>query len=104
MYRVFRSAWYEKKLRKLDGSEQKRVEEFEKSLKLEPNSGKPLGYKFMREKKFNGKRLIYLIFEEYSSIFLVTITNKKLQQDEIDKVKLNYNLYKDEIIRKLKEI
>ncbi|HLC31926.1 MAG TPA: hypothetical protein VJK51_04620 [Candidatus Nanoarchaeia archaeon] len=62
MYRVFRSKNYEEKLNKIDTSEKERVLKFEQSLKQQPYSGKPLGYKFFREKKFNGKRMIFLIY------------------------------------------
>lgn len=103
MFRVFRSGNYEKKLNKLDGADQQRISNFEQSLKLDPFSGKPLGYKFFREKKFDGKRLIFLVYEEHESIFLITITNKKLQQHEIDLIKANLNIYREEIERKIKE-
>lgn len=49
MFRVFRSGNYKKKLEKLDGSDYKRVINFEQSLKQKPYSGKPLSYKFFRE-------------------------------------------------------
>lgn len=104
MFRVFRSANYKKKLEKLDGSDYKIVINFEQSLKLEPYSGKPLSYKFFREKKFDGKRLIFLIYEQYNSIFLITITNKKLQQYEINLIKSNLDYYKDEMERIMKDI
>ncbi|MDO8460560.1 MAG: hypothetical protein Q7S74_05600 [Nanoarchaeota archaeon] len=104
MYRVFRSDWYDKKLQKLDKSEQDRVVRFEQALKEQPFSGKPLGYEFFREKKFNGKRVIFLVYEEHKCIFMVTITNKKAQQHEIDLIKANLDVYKDEIERRLKEI
>ena len=71
MYRVFRSEWYSKKLKKLDKSDIKRVEKFEQQLKQQPFNGKPLGYKFFREKKFDGKRLLFLVYEEHSVVFLV---------------------------------
>lgn len=95
MFRVFRSEWYKSKLYKLDKSESDRVIKFEQSLKLEPYSGKPLGYKFFREKKFDGKRMLFLIYEEHNCVFLITITDKKTQQKEIDLIKANLDLYKD---------
>ncbi len=55
MFRVFRSEWYDKKLEKMDRSEIMRIEIFEQQLKNNPFSGKPLGYRFFREKKFDGK-------------------------------------------------
>ncbi len=96
MFRVFRSGNYKKKLDKLDGSYFNRVIKFEQDLKKEPYSGKPLGYKFFREKKFNGKRLIFLVYEQHKCIFLITITDKKLQQHEIDIIKSNLDIYKEE--------
>jgi len=95
MFRVFRSEWYDKKLKKLDTAEQDRVSEFEQDLKKQPYSGKPLGYKFFREKKFDGKRILFLVYEEHSAIFIITITNKKAQQREIDLIKTNLEVYRD---------
>jgi len=94
MYRVFRSEWYSKKLKKLDKSDIKRVEKFEQQLKQQPFNGKPLGYKFFREKKFDGKRLLFLVYEEHSVVFLVTITDKKAQQRDIDFIVSHLNIYK----------
>jgi len=104
MYRVFRSNWYKKKLEKSDNQEQERIKSFEQSLKNDPYTGKPLGYKFFREKKFNGKRLIFLVYEEHQTVFLVTITDKKAQQHEIDLIKNNLNIYKKEINKIIKNL
>jgi mRNA-degrading endonuclease RelE of RelBE toxin-antitoxin system len=102
MYRVFRSGKYEQKLNKLDKSELDRIINLEQSLKIEPYNGKPLGYEFFREKKLNGKRLIFLVYEQQKCVFLVTITNKKLQQIEINFIKANLDIYKEEIERRIK--
>ncbi len=96
-FRVFRSVHYKEKLFKLDKSEQERVMKFEQSLKEQPFSGKPLGYKFFREKKFNGKRVLFLVYEEHKCVFFVTITDKKAQQHEIDLIKANLDIYRDEL-------
>ncbi len=104
MFRVFRSEWYDKKFQKLDTSEQERVVKFEQALKEQPYSGKPLGYKFFREKKFNQKRLLFLVYEEHKAIFLITITDKKAQQHEIDLIKANLDVYKDVLERILRGI
>ena len=97
MYKVFRSEPYEEKLNKLDKSDQIRVIKFEQQLKNNPHTGKPLSFRFFREKKFNGKRLLYLIFDEFNIAFLVTITNKKEQQNQINLIKLKLGKYKQEI-------
>ena len=100
MFRVFRSDWYEKKLSKLDGSEKARVEKFEQELKTQPLSGKPLGYEFFREKKFDGKRLLFLVYSEHEVVFLVTIVDKKVQQQIINMIKTKLDVYR-ELIEKL---
>ena len=104
MFRVFRSDWYDKKLKKLDKSDQNVIENFEKQLKIEPYAGRPLGYKFLREKKFGGKRLIFLVYEEHRTAFLVTITNKKAQQHEIDMIKASLDVYKEIVNELLKKL
>lgn len=103
LFRVFRSQWYEEKLSKLDGSERTRVEKFEQALKEQPFSGKPLGYEFFREKKFDGKRLIFLVYSEHQVVFLVTIVEKKVQQQAIDMIKLSLDAYKELIERIIKD-
>ncbi len=73
-------------------------------MKNEPFSGKPLGYKFFREKRFDGKRLLFLIYEEHSILFLVTITDKKAQQRDIDFIISHLSVYKDEIDKVVKNL
>ena len=100
MFRVFRSDWYHTKFNDLTKFEKERVVKFEQKLKQEPYSGKPLGYEFFREKKFNGNRLLFLVYEELQVIFLVTITDKKIQQEVINIIKKNLDKYK-EVIEKI---
>ena len=104
MFRVFRSEWCEKKLDKLDKPEREIIVEFEQKLKNEPYLGKPLGYKFFREKRFNGKRLLFLVYAEHKAIFLVTITDKKAQQYEIDLIKTSLDIYKEHLEKIIKSL
>lgn len=104
MFRVFRSEWYETKLDKIDKSEIDRILKFEQSLKETPYSGKPLRYRFFREKKFDGKRLLFLIYEEHKCVFLITITDKKMQQQVIDLIKSNLDIYKEELQKIIKNL
>ena len=101
MYRVFRSEHYERKLMKCDTSERERIFKIEQALKLEPFAGKPLGYRFFREKKLNGKRMLFLVYEEHECVFLITITSKKAQQHEIDLIKTHLDVYRAELERRL---
>ena len=104
LYRVFRSGHYESKLNRLDKSERDAVVKFEQHLKKEPYSGKPLGYKFFREKRFDGKRVIFLVYEEHQCVFLVTITDKKAQQHAIDLIKANLDVYKVELKKLISDL
>ena len=104
MFRAFRADWYEKKLSKLTPKEQKRVSGIEQELKKSPYDGKPLGYKFFREKKFDGKRLIFLVYENHQVIFIIKIKDKKDKQKVIDLIKANLDVYMEELERILKGI
>ncbi len=104
MFRVFRSDWYNKKFSKLSAQEQKRVGDFEQSLKQNPNQGRTLGYNFFREKKFNGKRMYFLIYDSHQVVFLITISDKKTQQQVIDVIKANLDVYKEQIEKILNNI
>ena len=104
MFRAFRSEWYGTKFQKLTKTEQERVSRFEQQLKLEPYAGKPLGYPFFREKKFNGKRVLFLVYEGQKVIFFVTITDKKAQQHEIDLIKSHLDVYKETVERLMRTL
>ena len=104
MYRAFRGNWYEKKLKKLSTKEQEIVQQFEQDVKQNPYQGSPLGYTFFREKRINGKRMYYLIYDSHKVVFLITISDKKAQQDVIDVVKANLDVYKEQIEKILKNI
>ncbi len=104
MFRVFRTDWYEKKLKKLTFEEQERIKNIEQELKKSPYDGKPLGYAFLREKKFDGKRLLFLVYENHKAIFLITITDKKAQQKVIDMIKVNLDVYRELLEKILKSL
>lgn len=104
MFRVFRTEWYEKKLKKLSSDKQERVKHIEQDLKNSPYDGKPLGYTFFREKKFDGKRLYFLVYESHKAIFLITISDKKAQQNVIDLIKANLDVFKEQLEKILKNL
>ena len=97
MFRVFRTDWYEKKLKKLSSREQERIKHIEQELKKSPYGGKPLGYGFFREKKFNEKRLYFLVYESHKAIFLITMSDKKAQQNVINLIKANLDVFKEQL-------
>ena len=79
MYAVFRTARFDKEFQKqLSPQEQKEIEHFEKTqLTANPYLEKPLGYRFFREKKIDGKRIYYLVYEELQAVLLVGVSDKK---------------------------
>lgn len=104
MFRVFRTEPYERELNFLDNSEKIRVEKFEQALKINPFSGKSLSYEFLREKKFDGKRLLFLVYDNYHSVFLLRIVDKKNQKEVINLIKINFEFYKKEMENRIKSL
>jgi len=78
---------------------QKEINDIIKQLKKSSTVGKPLGYPYFREKKFGKYRIYFLVYEELNAVLLVTISDKKAQQDTIDSIKEQLDYYK-EIIKK----
>ena len=67
---------------KLDKGEQDRIKKAILQLKTKPYAGKPLAFGFFREKKIRGKRLYFLIYEEFVMVFVVAFGGKKKTQKE----------------------
>ena len=103
MYRAYRTETFDKKIRKLSAEEQKRIENIEQQLKENPFVGKPLGYRFFREKKVGGKRIYYLVYDDLKVVLLVAVSDKKTQQATIDMIKENMPVYYEAIKGYLQE-
>ena len=105
MLTIFKTNEFDENYNKLGNSEQKRADKIRDQLSKNGDLiGKPLsGLKFFREKKFNGKRIYYLVYKEFNVILVVAISNKKAQQATINQILLNLKNYKDYIIKLLKE-
>ena len=101
MFKIFTTEEFDKDFEKLDTSIKRMIDNEIKQLEINPYVGKPLGYKFFREKKVKNYRFYYLIYEGYVVVFVVAISGKKDQQKAIDKIKLLMPYYKEEIRRKL---
>lgn len=103
---LFKIWEFEKAFEKLDQGNKERIEAFFKQFKDQGmNVGKPLGgRKYFREKKFNGYRLYFLVFEELSAVLVVGISNKKTQQQVIDRILFNLPEYKEIVIQLLNEV
>lgn len=104
-FRIFKTTTYDEDYKKLDNSEQLRVDDATENLfEYGDIVGKHLGVPFFREKKFRGKRILYLVYKPFSVILLVTITNKKSQQATINEILLHLDEYEEYINKKLKEV
>ncbi len=101
MYKRFTTEEFDKTFEKLDTSIQIMIDHEIKQLEENPYVGKPLGYKFFREKKAKNYRVYYLIYDVYVVVFVVAISGKKDQQKAIDKIKLLMPYYKEEIRKRL---
>ena len=88
MFKVFRTAGFEKLINKLlTKEEQIRVNKIEDEIAELGFTGDPLRLKFLREKRISGKRVYFLVYEDLKAVLMVSVSNKKMQQATIDKIK-----------------
>lgn len=87
---------WEKVLERAYGTE---IQQIINQLKRTWKVGKPLGYPFFREKKFGKYRIYFLVYEDVETVLLVTISDKKAQQEIIERIKAQIDHYR-ELIKK----
>ncbi len=64
MFKVYRTQEFENLLNKLlTKNDIARVNKIEEEISERGFTGKPLGYNFLREKRINGKRVYFLVYE-----------------------------------------
>ena len=89
MFKVYRTSEFERLMNKLlTKEEQTRVNNIEKEISEKGFTGDSLGFKFLREKRISGKRIYFLVYEDLESALMVSISDKKAQQETIDKIKV----------------
>ena len=103
MWKIITTENFNEKLSKLDNSIGSRILREVDQLKVNPFRGKPLGYKFFREKKVRNYRFYYLIFREKVVVLVVSLSSKKDQQNIINKIKKLIPFYKKRIDENLFE-
>ena len=101
MYKIFTTDEFDKRYQKLDKQLQREIAREIDQLEENPYSGKPLGYKFFREKKIMNYRVYFLVYAEFVVVFAITISTKKDQQEAIDKIRSLIPYYQQEIRKKL---
>ena len=103
MYKIFKTPDFDKFAKKiLDKEDLLELDKFIEKLRYNPYLGKPLSYPFLREKKLRGKRVYYIIYDDYCIILFVIVIGKKLQQATIDFIKKDLIIYRNHV-EKLKE-
>ena len=85
MNEVYESSTFSKIADSCDFQEKKWIEKIKDKLTENLKIGKPLRYNWFREKKYENKRLFYLINESSKKAILVSFGNKKEQQKIIDR-------------------
>ena len=104
MFRVFTTKEFDGDFNNLDESDKKRVRKIMKQLKEQgDNVGKPLKFPYFREKKFGKKRVYFLSYENLMIILALAISNKKTQQETINKIISEIDKYKEFINEELKD-
>src|SRR3989344_1415729 len=78
---------------------QKEIETFIKDRKKGSKIGQSMGFPFFKEKRIDGRRVYFLTYEDMDTVLLITISDKKAQQDTIDRVKKDLTYY-NKLIRK----
>ena len=86
-FNIYTTEEFDKTFIKLDKSIQKSIDDEIEQLEKNPYVGKPLGFRFFREKKVKNYRFYYLIYDEHVVVFVVAISDKKNQQKAIDTIK-----------------
>jgi mRNA-degrading endonuclease RelE of RelBE toxin-antitoxin system len=94
-WRIITTDNFDKSFSKLDYSIKEKISKEINQLKSNPFKGKPLGYRFFREKKVKGYRIYYLVYEKKVVVFLIAISSKKNQQETINKIKYLIPFYKN---------
>ena len=99
MFRVYTTASFDRVFSRLSSKEQNIVKKLFTQVRNQPFVGKPLGFRFLREKKVKGKRVYFLVYEDLLIVLLVAISDKKGQQETIDRIKLRLQAFKEFVKR-----
>jgi len=96
-YKIYHSQRFSKELDRFDKDFQNKVDNIEEKLVENPYSGKPLGVKWFREKRYEKYRIYYLLYDDLKVVFMVAISEKKDQQKIINTIKLLLDFFREEL-------
>ncbi|MAG02312.1 hypothetical protein CMI42_03165 [Candidatus Pacearchaeota archaeon] len=104
MFRIFTTDEFDRDYDKLDNSDKDRVKKIFNQLRNQgDNVGKGLRISILREKKFDGKRIYFLVYNNYSVVLSLAISGKKAQQATINRILLNIDHYQNYVVEELKK-
>ncbi len=93
-YKVYTTPEFDRLFEELSKEEQIEVDKLtKKELPGNPYQGRALGFKFFREKRIGGKRVYFLIYDDYVIVLMVAIGDKKTQNKDIAQIKINREAY-----------
>ena len=101
VYTVYGTETFEKEFEKLEKDYQDSIKKIFLQLKENPYVGDSIRYKLFREKRIKEKRIYYIVYDEFSSVLIVAVGNKKAQQntiDEIIKLLPEFKIYMKELL------
>ena len=102
-YTIYTTDEFDKNFDQLDESEKIRVRKILNQLKEQGGDvGKPLHFPYFREKKFEDKRLYFLVYKDYMIVLALAISDKKTQQETINKIVSELKNYKEIIEKRIK--
>jgi len=93
---------YEGVILKLSINNQNRFNNLIKQLEINPYVGDSLQIRIIIEKRFNGRRIFYIIFDDLKAVLIVALGDKKSQQKIIDFIITNLNEYR-KLLKKILE-
>jgi len=93
-YEIYETETFTKIFDSITEKERDWIRKMKGQLKLNPKAGKALHFDWFREKKFENKRLYFIVSMKKPRVLLVSYASKKEQQNIIDYVVL----HKDEFI------
>ncbi|MBI4043440.1 MAG: hypothetical protein HY393_01375 [Candidatus Diapherotrites archaeon] len=103
-YRVLKTGEFDESFYRLNSIARKRIGRFLDQLQDKGGMvGKPLSVPFIREKKFNGNRLYFLVYVELKAVLVVGISTKKAQSVVIAGVKAKLGEYREMVLHMLQE-
>jgi len=104
MFRIFTTEEFDSNFNNLNESEQLRVKKILRQFKEKGGDvGKPLGLSFFKQKRFDGKRIYFLIYNSIKTALAIAISDKKAQQATINQILLNIKKYQQYVFNLLKE-